>query len=288
MLAISNKKIECIEMHTQAGASAVISLHGGQLLSWKPLPCVEEQLYLSELAVMDGSSAIRGGVPVLFPHFGAQSNSPNHGFARLLKWRRVSEVMTEDSSVLILELTANKETKSFWPCQFRLRLTITLLDKSILLEYEVVNTGEDAFDFSGGLHTYLSTKDILEARLTGLNNCGYVENGERYEELSQSLKITSEVDRAYFTGEQKVQLLLSSPERRVLIESACFNETVIWNPWINGAQKLSDMPDEDYLKMLCVESVLATEKNSLQPGQSWKGSQCLKYEKINFICDEIS
>ena len=44
------------EFHTKAGASAVVSLHGGQLLSWRPLPYVEEQLYLSELAVMDGSS----------------------------------------------------------------------------------------------------------------------------------------------------------------------------------------------------------------------------------------
>lgn len=278
-MSIVNKQIDSLEMHTKAGASAIVSLYGGQLLSWRPLPCTEEQLYLSEMAVMDGSSAIRGGVPVLFPHFGAQINSPNHGFARLLKWSKVSENKAEDCSVLTLELSASEETKGFWPYQFRLRLTITLFDTSILLNYEVINTCETAFNFSGGLHTYFSTQDIHETGLSGLNKCGYAENGQRHEELCQLVKINSEVDRAYFTGDKEVQLVLTSPERRLVIESTGFNETVVWNPWVKGAKKINDMPDEDYLKMLCVESVVATEKKRLQPGQSWSGSQWLKYKK---------
>ncbi|MBL4673253.1 MAG: D-hexose-6-phosphate mutarotase [Arenicella sp.] len=277
MAQILDQKIDCIEMHTQAGACAVISLHGGQLLSWKPLPHGQEQLYLSKTAVLDGSSAIRGGVPILFPHFGMQGDSPNHGFARLMNWRCVARIVDENSDTVHLELSNNEETKVFWRADFNLRLIVTLFDSSIHMHCEVTNTGGKEFSFSGGLHTYLLTHDISKTRLSGLHKCAYVEAGKRYKEEQQLVEITGETDRVYFTDDKEQLLQLISPERRILIESSGFKQTVVWNPWIEGARKINDMEDQDYLKMLCVESVLVTEKVCLQAGQSWGGSQRLKY-----------
>ena len=279
MTQLLDQKNDYIQMQTQAGACAVISLHGGHLLSWKPLPHNQEQLYLSKNAVLDGSSAIRGGVPVLFPHFGGQHNSPNHGFARLKNWLCVSRVNDESSDTVRLELSNDDETKGIWPADFNLSLTVTLFDSCIQMHYEVTNTGDTDFSFSGGLHTYLLTQDIRQTRLAGLHQCDYVEAGKRYEEQQQSVEITGETDRVYFTDGKERRLQLISPERRILIESSGFNQTVVWNPWLEGAQKINDMEDLDYLKMLCVEAVLATEKVCLQAGQSWGGSQSLKYQE---------
>lgn len=273
---MSNKPLECIEMHTSAGASATVSLFGGHLISWKPQTDAQEQLYLSEIANMDGSKAIRGGVPVLFPHFGAQSNSPNHGFARLSKWHQISRTTTIHKDVLTLALSADEETKQIWPFEFNLCLTVSLSDSNIHLELSVENTSENTFSFSGGLHTYFSTSDIVKTQLLGLKNCQYIEQDQQHEELQRIVEIRSETDRVYLTGERKLDLI--SPERRVVVESSGFTETVVWNPWSDGSEKMTDMKNDDYLTMLCVEAVIATEKICLHPKQVWSGSQSLKYE----------
>ncbi|MFT6045654.1 MAG: glucose-6-phosphate 1-epimerase [Arenicella sp.] len=278
MPAILNTEIEPIEMRTDKGASAVISLYGGHLLSWKPLPLGEEQLYLSKTAVLDGSAAIRGGVPVLFPHFGAQKNSPNHGFARLNNWLCVARVRGQNSDTITLELSASVETKRIWPAEFNLRLTVTLLDSSIQLAYQVTNSDDKEFSFSGGLHTYLATADISKTYIAGLEECAYIENGKRDLQRQVLVEISGETDRVYFTGDKRKPLLLISPAQRILIESSGFTQTVVWNPWVEGAKQFNDMQDQDYLNMLCVESVLASQKICLQPGQSWCGWQSLEYQ----------
>jgi len=48
-----------------SGESCEVHLHGATVYSWKSGG--EEHLWLSSNAVMDGSKAIRGGVPVCFP-----------------------------------------------------------------------------------------------------------------------------------------------------------------------------------------------------------------------------
>ncbi len=271
-----NEALSCFELSTKAGASALVSMHGGHLLSWKPSRCQEEQLYLSKKAVMDGTSAIRGGVPVLFPHFGAQNNSPNHGFARLLKWKYISDVQTEAGHVLNLGLSANDETRRFWPHDFQLRLSIGLSDASILLSYDLTNRGKTSFDFSGGLHTYFATNDVYKTHLQGLKGCKYIETGRHFEEDNDLIEIRGEIDRIYLNGEQSRPLVLESPGRRVEIGFSGFNETVVWNPWIEGAVNINDMSDGDYLKMICVESVIAAGKIELEPKESWSGTQLLK------------
>ena len=42
----------------------------------------EEMIYLSSKSAMDGSKAVRGGIPICFPNFGPWKAGPQHGFAR--------------------------------------------------------------------------------------------------------------------------------------------------------------------------------------------------------------
>jgi glucose-6-phosphate 1-epimerase len=41
-----------------------------------------EMLYLSSKSAMDGSKAVRGGIPICFPNFGPWKFGAQHGFAR--------------------------------------------------------------------------------------------------------------------------------------------------------------------------------------------------------------
>ena len=50
-------------LHT--GESVTIYLYGATVTSWKANG--EEQLFLSSKANLDGSKAIRGGIPLVFP-----------------------------------------------------------------------------------------------------------------------------------------------------------------------------------------------------------------------------
>lgn len=59
-----------------SGESVTVYLYGATVTSWK-LANGEEQLFLSEKAVLDGSKAIRGGVPLVFPVSPTQTESTN-------------------------------------------------------------------------------------------------------------------------------------------------------------------------------------------------------------------
>lgn len=49
-----------------SGESIEILLYGATLISWKDSKG-DEKLWLSDAAVLDGSKAVRGGVPLVFP-----------------------------------------------------------------------------------------------------------------------------------------------------------------------------------------------------------------------------
>jgi glucose-6-phosphate 1-epimerase len=48
------------------GESVEVLLYGATVLSWKDA-AGDEKLWLSEAAKLDGSRAVRGGIPVVFP-----------------------------------------------------------------------------------------------------------------------------------------------------------------------------------------------------------------------------
>ena len=63
-------------------------------------------MFVSSKAVLDGSKAVRGGIPVVFPCFGPpehpdHSRLPQHGFARNEFWAFDSVVMDNDAGVSV-------------------------------------------------------------------------------------------------------------------------------------------------------------------------------------------
>lgn len=271
-----NTEFDVVELSTAAGAKSVVSLHGGHVLSWCPLPSRREQLYLSRKANFDGSVAIRGGVPVLFPRFGAQNDMPNHGFARGFSWHFQGKEEHDWGESVSLRISDTPLTLSYWPYPFILTLRVELRDTSLKLNYTVCNEGRNSFGFGGGLHTYFATNDISQTQLIGLAGRKYLDGKNMGCQVESKLEFSKAIDRIYFSEGGTSDLTLTSPGRNVSIVSEGFDEVVVWNPWIDGEANIEDMESGDFRKMICVESVIASRQVVVEPGGCWSGSQTMQ------------
>lgn len=275
--------IENIDFHgqpalalvTSSGARAVVSLFGGQVLSWKPAGG-EERLYLSEHAVFDGQSAIRGGVPVCFPQFAGLGSLPKHGFARNRTWSLVDRRTGDDFALLILRLTDDDQTRALWPHRFSAELTVLIEDSRLELELEVANEGDTACAFTAALHTYLRVREVEESRLEGLYGQEYRDSADSdriKRDSGDVLLIEAETDRVYHDVQRP--LLLREYDRSLGINAEGFPDVVVWNPWEERCAALADMPAKGFRRMLCVEAAAARQPVSLPAGKRWWGRQTL-------------
>ena len=86
-----------------------------------------------EKAKLDGTKAIRGGIPVVFPNFGPWKLGPQHGFARISQWM----VDKQGDDFVILKLTDSDETKKMWDFKFELTYTVRLSENSLCEEFNM-------------------------------------------------------------------------------------------------------------------------------------------------------
>lgn len=256
-------------------ASVLLQAQGAQILSW--VSGGSEQLFLSHIPVNDARKPRRGGVPIIFPQFGAFGRLPKHGFARDLPWRIVEKV---SASEVVLELTDSEISRDVFPYSFRAQFKVLLTDTSLAMQLSIENCSSEVFDFTAALHTYFLVDDIFSANIEGLNGASFWNNGEPAELRHQSqvselqpgqvVQDKGSIDRIYYNTRRS--LVLSDAGSRT-ISSDGFADTVVWNPGPEGSVALADMGDEDYRRMLCVESAMIGEPVSLLPGASWQGSQ---------------
>ncbi|MGY0613942.1 D-hexose-6-phosphate mutarotase [Vibrio sp. FJH11] len=251
-------------------ATAGISLHGGHVVSYKPAG-QEDLIWMSEKAVFDGKAALRGGIPVCWPWFGRIA-APAHGFARTAEWELVEHRENEKGVIVELALFSTEETHQIWPHMFDARLIVEVGD-ALKVTLKVVNIDDEAWTFSGALHTYLNVGDILQAQTTGMGS-EYIDSlkGGEVCQGGEVLQLSDTIDRVYTQPE--AQILVKDPvlERTLSVENLGHNSAVLWNPWAEGAQSMGDMADNGYQTMFCVESTLHASSldqgKTLQPGES--------------------
>jgi glucose-6-phosphate 1-epimerase len=268
-----------IKIQSNAG-DAKITEHGGHLLTWKTADG-QDQLYLSPRAVMDGTAAIRGGVPLCFPQFNMRVidgvKLPKHGFARNMAWALVEQ----GSEHARFELTSSEATRAMWPHEFAAGLVVQLGENSLRVSFDVRNTGRSAFAFAIALHTYLAVSDIHQAVLHGLEGVAYwdavadLQRPEARKRDDAPLRFGAETDRVYANAPRVLKLADARRQLRIT-HSDSLPDTVVWNPAEALCAQLADMPPEGWRQMLCVEAACIEQPVSLQPGERWQGSQLLE------------
>ena len=184
-----------LEMVHASGSKCDVYLFGATITSYETASG-EEVLYTSPLASFDGRQAIRGGIPIVFPCFGASESNkamPSHGFARIMAWtvraarklswifryspparlsrllfhftspqvdERQTAVQPDGSIQVVLHLSDSSETKQKYGFKydFNLEYAVKLTGRSLQTALTVTNPRlvEIEEGFQCLLHTYLA------------------------------------------------------------------------------------------------------------------------------------
>mmetsp|Transcript_119 Transcript_119/g.278 ORF Transcript_119/g.278 Transcript_119/m.278 type:complete len:291 (+) Transcript_119:111-983(+) len=282
--------LDAVEVRHSSGASAVFVLWGGTLVSFKSKDGVE-RLLLSKKAVLDGSKAVRGGVPPVFPQFGA-GPLPNHGFGRTSKWQvKGSPVEVENGERVRVEfcLESTEETRKLWNHEFNLVQTIEFSGMELYTSMQISNTGNKGFEFQALLHSYHMIGDISALEVYGLKDLEYLdqlEDRKEKVELNNIVVFDKEVDRIYHNGssvvlKDKSRNLKTDIEVRFRKGDQAFDcDVVVWNPWIDKSKRMGDIDDEEYHHFVCIEPGSVTGATMCGAGETFILDQRMKYSSL--------
>jgi glucose-6-phosphate 1-epimerase len=259
---------------TSAKATGEIYLHGAHVTSWKPATKAE-LFFVSSQSRWEEGRAIRGGVPICFPWFGGKADDPKapaHGFVRTKAWRLESILQAGGEVTVSMSTGSDGDTNRWWPAAFRLVYRATF-GSELTLGLEVSNTGGTSLRFEEALHAYYRVADIKKVRVRGLDAVHYLDKTDSNREKTQDGQITivSETDRVYLNTSGAIELDDPILGRRTRVTKENSRTTVVWNPWVEKAHALSDLGDDEWMKMICIETsnVSACSVN-LEPGQQHK------------------
>ena len=276
--------------HSRSGASAQVHPCGATICSFKT-SSQRELLFLSRDAKLDGSKAIRGGIPRVFPQFGQPDKSmPQHGFLRDNVWEVVesSKYDTDEAAGMDFELALDNVVKSrggIWDVgtgfSCKVVLSVKVEPSRMTNVLTIYNTSTFDFDFQTLFHTYYNVDsgqalDKTACNVTGLE--GYAVSDkitdEEYTMGSNPISIDCNVDRVYTPPPGKkvldVVIATGSGTKAQLVASGSIDGTpvavsaVIWNPHKEKAEAMADFGNDQYFDMICVEPGLLAEVPTLK------------------------
>jgi glucose-6-phosphate 1-epimerase len=254
-------------------ASGLVYLQGAHVAAWQPAG-QEPVIWMSEHAVYAPGKALRGGIPICFPWFGANAEHqeyPAHGFARTRAFSYRGARRTPDGAAeLELVLESDEQTRALFPYAFSARLRVAF-GEALGLEFAVTNLDPQPFVFEEALHSYFSVSDVRQANVLGLQGSSYTDKVQalaRFTESASELHIVGETDRVY---DSAATCTIRDPRaaRALRIDKSASASTVVWNPWAEKAEQMSDLGADAWPRMLCVESAnVGSARIRLAPGET--------------------
>lgn len=279
--AVGHGGLPLVELRHASGARAEIYLHGAHIVGWRP-PRGREALFVSSASNFRDGLPIRGGIPVIFPQFG-DGPLPKHGLVRTRAWQVARTNLDADGAVAItLQLEDDAQTRALWPHPFSLQLRVTLA-VNLTIEFVVTNPGANPFQFQTSLHTYFRIGDIADVGLRGLQGTvfdDFLSSGHACVETRETIGFDRETDRIYIDAPGQVVLDDRLNKRAINIAKNGMNDVVVWNPWVEKSRRMEDFGDEEYRRMVCVETGNMRAPSVLAPGGQWSG-------RTTFTCDAV-
>lgn len=238
-----------------AGGEAHVYLHGAHVTHFQPAN-QRPVLFVSERSMFAADKPIRGGVPICFPWFGA-GGTPMHGFARLMDWTVESAQANADGSVsLTLALHSSDKTHALWPHDFIARFTARI-GRELEMTLAVTNSSSAPFRFEEALHSYFAVADVRNIAIRGLEGATYLDKTDNLKPKhlgKEPLRFAGETDSMLLNTTASCTIDDPGNHRRIRIAKDGSNATVVWNPWIDKARVMADFGDEEWPRMVCVET----------------------------------
>ena len=264
-------------------ATLELYLQGAHITRYQPSAGVEV-LWMSDSAVYQPGKALRGGIPLCWPWFGADSENidhPQHGYARTSDFSVVSTLADEQATRIILALDPARAPYPDWQDKVQLEFEIRLSD-SLWMEMRSHNLSDSPLILSNALHSYFAIANHQRVAIPTVTGLTYLDKLQNYRSQQQSSAITlsGEVDRVYLAPPERIDLL--DPDRQIntSISSWGNSNLVIWNPGAQKAQAMADFDDDGFEQMVCIEPANALEQSfTLQPGKCHRLGQLIKIER---------
>ncbi|GAB5357786.1 hypothetical protein AAMO2058_000404500 [Amorphochlora amoebiformis] len=247
-------------------------------------------MWTTKKAVFDGSRAIRGGVPLIFPQFNKFGPMSAHGFARtaMFSLEGITSDLDTPSITANLKLSTNEVSKEMWgkEIDFSLNYLVTLQgapdeksSSSLTLDMQVTNKGKVDLGFTCALHTYFPVSDITKAVVTAALPGDSIKGMSYIDQLAEGKTRADKIVKQE-TDEIALQVVDKATGLRIVQETN-FTDAVVWNPWVDKAKRMAakDYEENEYKQMVCVEVAevgTAGNKVTLKPGEVFK-----RYTKIS-------
>lgn len=277
----NDDKGPCLIVDTKYSHLA-ISLFGGHVLSFINKKDNKDRLWLSNKAIFDGKTPIRGGIPICWPWFSSHQNEPsfvNHGFARTQIFRLldITEALSEREVTLTKLTLIPSELDLFGYTGLQMKLVVEISD-TLNISIISMNNSKTSILLTQALHTYLRVDDIKSTFLKGVTTDFYDKPSNTFGNKAPiPYTFKGEVDRIHehlnngYTQSQFIEVL-SNVARKDDIQSPIVeitqtghDSTVVWNPWKEKSIAMKDMQNDGYLTMLCIEA--ANTSNAKYPLQ---------------------
>lgn len=257
---------------TNKFGTAEIALMGANTLSYRPTG-LSPVIFRPAKRDYNRGESFHGGIPVCWPQFGklAIPGMAQHGFARMMPFSVRGSQYSEDMTEVTLGLSSTPDTKSLWPHDFDLEVKISVSMK-LNLKLTTKNTGDDAFEFTGGFHPYFLVRERDGVSVRGLDGCSYIYAVDMSEHVQTGdLAMTTSTDHVFtLPPALKHEFALVDPglKRAVAMVSNGNDTAIVWNPGPENV--LPDFEGDDWRHFVCVEPVTAWPKatKSLAPGES--------------------
>ncbi|SCU92358.1 LAFA_0F09802g1_1 [Lachancea sp. 'fantastica'] len=293
-MAIEETATEVILTHPDNNHTAVkILKYGATVFSWTLKG--KEQLWLSSAAKMDGSKPVRGGIPLVFPVFGKNTDDehlsklPQHGLARNSTWEFLGQVSSNPPTVQfgLGPEFANPELTKLWPLDYSLVLTVELGSEHLKTHIEVTNTSaEQLLKFNWLFHTYLRIDDVEDTMVSNLTGTTLYDQmlQTSYLDRQPVVSFHEELDRIYKQVEDdRVVQVIDKGEPVHTIRRHNLPDAVVWNPWVEKSKGMADFePKTGYKEMVCIEPGHVHDFVQLQLGQTWEAYQLLYKDELKY------
>ena len=256
----------CLELRNAHG-TAIVSLHGGQLLSW--VPAGQRDVFWLSPHAKPAPAAIRGGVPVCWPWFGKQGlpqGAMQHGPVRNVTWKLLA-CQAGDNGSLFLGLEPDRtapggDAVDAYAKHLEVRLDIAL-GAEFRMSLQTQNRGIAPFALTQALHTYFAVGDVEQVQLQGVEGLRYDSRVDGTQGNLQvgAFQLQTLCDNTYAQTNLQTEhhYLLTDPawQRQISLTTQGSQSAVVWNPGAVGAAAMADVPDAAWKDFLCVEAANA-------------------------------
>lgn len=244
--------LACVRL-TAPHSTAEIYLHGAHVTRFQKTgePPI---LFMSRKSRFGPGEAIRGGVPICYPWFGARPGGPSHGLARLVEWTFAGELSGSDGSIITRFVLPRCDPP--WD-SLATEFAVGISDV-LSMTLTTTNEGPGPITIENCLHTYFHVRDIDDVSIVGLGGAPFDDfasgqTGRSRIQHEAVLRVNQETNRVYPDHTGVVEIHDTGVGRVIGIDKSGSQSTVVWNPWTT--QRMPDDFDEmDYRQMVCVES----------------------------------